>query len=223
MCDQFQEKLLNNDKMRSFLDWIVRDEDGEFASGFIAMLLNFLAPVGHAIWNENTLAADVANPANGAVWVEANGQKLLQADYARLYAVYGTAYNQGGDNDATEFRVPNLAGKFAFGRDGSHAVRSTGGEESVTLVEAELPAHTHYVAANDKNDNTVLDATHAIARRRNIGVEEDYKFANADDDEEATIGLSSPVGNGEAHENMPPYVAGIWYVLAGYNINSAMV
>lgn len=48
-------------------------------------------------------------------WLICYGQKVLKADYPRLYAAIGDAYNTGGEL-GTEFRVPDCRDRTLIGR-----------------------------------------------------------------------------------------------------------
>lgn len=89
-------------------------------------------------------------------WLMCDGASHLTATYADLYTAI--ANNYGGD--ATYFNVPDLRGRVIAGKDdmgGSSADRltnqtggldgdtlgATGGAETHTLTEAQLPSHTH--------------------------------------------------------------------------------
>jgi microcystin-dependent protein len=69
--------------------------------------------------------------------------------YASLFAVIGTTYGAG---DGTTFNLPNLQGRVPIGRDTAQTefdVRGeTGGSKSLTIGEANLPAHTHSIDHN---------------------------------------------------------------------------
>jgi microcystin-dependent protein len=78
-------------------------------------------------------------------WVKCNGQLLAPADYPELFALIGTTY---GGNGTTTFAVPNLVAKIPLGYGNtpgfsSYTIGQTGGEETNTLTEDQLPAHTH--------------------------------------------------------------------------------
>lgn len=95
-------------------------------------------------------------------WLLMYGQVVAIADYPRLFGVLGTRY--GGDGVAT-FGIPDSRGRATIGRDdmgGTPANRVTtagsgldgktlgavGGGESVTLTEAQMPAHNHTYSFN---------------------------------------------------------------------------
>lgn len=72
-----------------------------------------------------------------------DGSAVSRADYATLFGVIGTTYGAG--DGSTTFNVPDLSGRVVIGVSGTHALASTGGSETVTLSESELPAHTHVI------------------------------------------------------------------------------
>jgi len=84
-----------------------------------------------------------------AGWVMCDGQALSQTTYAALYAVIGSTYNTAGGQAAPAagtFRVPILTGRVPVGKAASGTFASlaaTGGAETHTLTEAQLPSHQH--------------------------------------------------------------------------------
>lgn len=77
-------------------------------------------------------------------WVMCNGQLLNINDYQALFALIGTTY---GGNGATTFGVPDLRGRVPIHKNQTYALGAAGGTETVTLLESELPPHTHLAAA----------------------------------------------------------------------------
>ncbi len=228
LCDAFQEKLLNNSKIAELLDYLFTDPAGLLASTFITDLMPFQSPIGSYKEFPLEVSSDVSNPDNGAIYLEANGQSLLQADYPRLFAYLGTTFNQVADTAGT-FRVPDRSAKFHLPRSGSHAQTSTGGAETHQLTEAEMPEHKHFLATNetggDGDDSLASDGQ--MQRRKADGAAAgDYRLLNSAT--EATIGLTSATGGGDdvggdAHENMPPYLTGVTYIVAGYKVDGTQI
>ena len=94
-----------------------------------------LSPIGSgALWFTAT------PPAN---YVFADGaSRSTAAPFDKLFAIFGTAFNQSGDAAGT-FRTPNPEQFFLFGAGPTNPVGSTGGASSVTLATANLPPHAH--------------------------------------------------------------------------------
>jgi microcystin-dependent protein len=101
-------------------------------------------------------------------WLVCGGQSLSRTDYAALFAVIGTAY---GSVDGSSFSLPDCRGRVSAGRDftvsGSNANRltnttmtpngttlgATGGGQTHTLTESQMPAHTHSGSTNSVGDH----------------------------------------------------------------------
>ena len=95
--------------------------------------------------------------------------------------------------------TPNLAGKFVVGYqsgNSDYAVAQTGGAETVTLSEANMPAHTH--TATTKGTSGSHSWTQFGAGRN------DWNYPGENSRGSAT---THSTGGGTAHENRPPYYA----------------
>jgi microcystin-dependent protein len=87
-------------------------------------------------------------------WLLCDGSVVSQSTYAALYAAIGSTWNTGGEG-AGNFRLPNAQRRNRVGSGGSATstaftgttVGSYGGEETHTLLEAELAPHTHTTGA----------------------------------------------------------------------------
>jgi microcystin-dependent protein len=78
-------------------------------------------------------------------WAFCNGQLLSISQNTALFSLLGTQY--GGDGRTT-FALPNLQGSAPLHQGqgpglSSRVIGEAGGEAAVTLIESELPAHTH--------------------------------------------------------------------------------
>lgn len=100
----------------------------------------------------------------------ANGAVVEQATWPALAAEYealGFPYNTGGET-SSQMRLPNLVGRSPFGRAGSGTlatVGASGGSETVTLTEAQLPAHAHTISgsvggSDGTHSHSVTDSGH---------------------------------------------------------------
>jgi microcystin-dependent protein len=92
-------------------------------------------------------------------WALCNGQILPIAQNTALFSLLGTTY--GGDGKST-FALPNLEGRIQIGSgqgDGLALVDQgqIAGEERTTLLQNNLPSHSHEVAVQPKDQpiNTV--------------------------------------------------------------------
>ena len=79
-----------------------------------------------------------------------DGSAVSRTTYATLFGVIGTTFG-AGDGSST-FNVPDLSGRVPLGVSQSHALGTTGGSETVTLTESELPAHVHEVPQHGHAD-----------------------------------------------------------------------
>ncbi len=82
-------------------------------------------------------------------WAFCNGQVLPIAQNTALFSLLGAAY--GGDGRVT-FALPDLRGRapMHWGEGPGLTPRTpgeAGGEETVTLLQTQLPAHAHAVGA----------------------------------------------------------------------------
>lgn len=82
-------------------------------------------------------------------WFFCNGQLLSIAEYDALYYLLGITY--GGDGVST-FALPNLQSRAVVGMGqgpglSSYAQGQLAGQEGVTLLTTQIPAHQHPVSA----------------------------------------------------------------------------
>ena len=82
-------------------------------------------------------------------WAQCNGQLLPISQNTALFSLLGTFY--GGDGKST-FALPNLEGSVPVGQGQGSGLSEwflgqQQGEEFVTLLESEIPAHTHSLNA----------------------------------------------------------------------------
>lgn len=102
-----------------------------------------------------TEPAGIVMPFAGSVapqgYLFCDGSAVSRSTYATLFAVIGTTYGAG--DGSTTFNVPDISGRVVIGPSSTHLLGSTGGSETVTLLEAELPAHAHEVPQHGHGNN----------------------------------------------------------------------
>ena len=87
-----------------------------------------------------------------------NGSSVSTTTYAALFAVIGYTYGGSG----ASFTLPNFTNRMPIGAGGTYALAATGGSATTTLVEANVPSHTHTFSATTGNNNSSLSHTHNI-------------------------------------------------------------
>jgi microcystin-dependent protein len=78
-------------------------------------------------------------------WALCDGQLLPISQNTALFSLLGTFY--GGDGKST-FALPNIQGRAVLGQGqgpglSDYFLGQEGGEETVTLLQSEIPAHSH--------------------------------------------------------------------------------
>lgn len=130
-------------------------------------------------------------------WLLAFGQNVSRSTYATLFGIVGTTYGAG--DGSTTFGLPDLRGRVIAGQDdmgGTSANRltnqtggldgdtlgATGGAETHTLTEAQMPAHTHSIGLSGSGGGGTT----------NGGT--------------STLGQTGSTGGGGAHNNVQPTI-----------------
>lgn len=123
-----------------------------------------------------------------------DGSTFNRVDYPALYAALDAAFIL----DADTFKTPDLRGKFVFGSDLTRAVGATGGEENHTLTESEMPSHAHLYDKGIPNIDVEAPGVPDLAALGTPFIPTNSAYA----------------GGGQAHNNMPPYLAMKWGIVA---------
>jgi len=138
-------------------------------------------------------------------WAWCNGQLLPLSQNTALFSLLGTTY--GGDGKST-FALPDLQGRAPMhpGQGPGlslHDLGETGGSETVTLLESEIPAHTHAVQANAAAADLQGPAPERVLARSSGGSA--YQTSAAGLVPMATEALT-PAGGDQPHNNLQPYL-----------------
>lgn len=138
-------------------------------------------------------------------WAFCNGQILPISQNTALFSLLGTMY--GGDGKST-FALPNLEGNVPIhqGQGAGLSERfqgEAGGVEFVTLLESEIPVHTHsMLAATDIGDQNV--PTNRVLTISNNGPA--YAPGGSPQVSMSAQALA-PAGGDLPHNNLMPYLA----------------
>ncbi len=138
-------------------------------------------------------------------WAFCDGQILPLSQNTALFSLLGTTY--GGDGKSN-FALPNMQGNAPMhpGQGPGlslHDLGETGGSETVTLLESEMPAHSHGVMAAPSivagDSNIPQGNSFAKSSQGNVYTAAANKVQLSDN----TI---TPAGGDQPHNNMMPYL-----------------
>ncbi len=136
-------------------------------------------------------------------WAFCDGQILPLSQNTALFSLLGTTY--GGDGKSN-FALPNLQGNAPMhpGQGPGlslHDLGETGGSETVTLLESEIPSHNHPLSASAADSTSRIPAGGQPATGIGVGM---YSTGspNANLDPKAL----APAGGDQPHNNMQPYL-----------------
>jgi microcystin-dependent protein len=139
-------------------------------------------------------------------WAWCDGQLLPISQNTALFSLLGTTY--GGDGKST-FALPDLQGRAPMHpRQGLglslHALGETGGSETVTLLQTEIPAHVHALqgTAGFANQNSPVGRLFG----RPFGGGSMYKAPSGATTVQLSDQAVAPSGGDQPHNNMMPYV-----------------
>ena len=143
-------------------------------------------------------------------WAACDGQLLPISQNTALFALLGTYY--GGDGKST-FALPNLQGSFAMGtgQGGGLSERylgESGGEDNVTLLQSEIPAHIHSVQALDAVGNVPAPPAQTLARYPGA-----YQTNSSSGLNQMNPNALPVAGSSLPHNNLQPYLT-LMYVIA---------
>ena len=151
-----------------------------------------------------------------AGWAMCAGQLMPISQNDALFTLIGTTY--GGDGQET-FALPNLQSRMPIhagqgpGISQSYQLAETGGVESVTLTQQQIPVHTHaLLASGDFAQNA--QPQNGFWAQLNTG---SLYIGPADPLQNMNPGTLSPVGGSQPHENLMPYLA-ITFILALFGV-----
>lgn len=99
--------------------------------------------------------------------------------------------------------TPDLRNRFIVGAGDEYGVGHTGGQKQVTLTTNEMPRHYHEYVGDDQLRN-IESGCSTLMRYTSTRYDADSKIGGS---LYSGVYATSSVGNGQAHENRPPYYA----------------
>ena len=145
-------------------------------------------------------------------WALCDGQLMPISQNTALFSLLGTTY---GGNGTTTFALPNLQGSAPMhaGQGLGLSLRDlgeTGGEQAVTLLQTEMPAHSHTVQclSAGEGDNSPLNAVWAGGGRGAPPI-----YTPTGNNVQMNPFATSITGGNLPHINMPPFL-GLTFIIA---------
>jgi microcystin-dependent protein len=141
-------------------------------------------------------------------WALCNGSILNIQQNTALFSLLGTTY---GGNGTTTFALPDLRGRVPVSQGhgpltSAYTLGQQGGAENVTLTGAQMPAHTHGLAANSAAGSATspINGFIASASDSNGGAVTGYATSSNGALNAAAVTVS---GGNQAHNNLQPYLS----------------
>ena len=146
-------------------------------------------------------------------WAQCDGQLMPISQNTALFSLLGTTY---GGNGTSNFALPNLQGcaPMQAGQGPGLSLRDLGetaGEQTVTLLQTEMPAHTHSaLAASGSTAGAPNNNAWGAGSKSSGGTA--YAPGNAAQVPMSPFALSI-AGGDQPHNNMMPFL-GLMFIIA---------
>lgn len=136
-------------------------------------------------------------------WARCDGQLLPLSQNTALFSLLGTTY--GGDGKSN-FALPDLQGRAPMhpGQGPGlslHDLGETGGSETVTLLQSEMPAHTHGLTASQADAIERLPAGQLLATGIAVG-----QYGPPGSSAPMAGQMVTAAGGDQPHNNLQPYL-----------------
>ena len=138
-------------------------------------------------------------------WAWCDGQLLPLSQNTALFSLLGTTY--GGDGKSN-FALPDLQGRAPMHPSQGpglslHDLGETGGSDTVTLLESEIPSHAHTLRGDVNVAESPDPSGNTLARGSSINVYHSNTNQNLVAMAEGSL---APAGGDQPHNNLQPYL-----------------
>jgi microcystin-dependent protein len=137
-------------------------------------------------------------------WAWCDGQLLPLSQNTALFSLLGTTY---GGNGKSNFALPDLQGRAPMhpGQGPGlslHDLGETGGSETVTLLQSEIPSHSHALRASlDDGDLAIPTPNRSLGKSGGGNL-----YASGNPNTSMSNQALPPAGGNAPHNNMQPYL-----------------
>ena len=138
-------------------------------------------------------------------WAWCDGQLLPLSQNTALFSLLGTTY---GGNGKSNFALPDMLGRAPMhpGQGPGlslHDLGETGGSDTVTLLQSEIPAHAHQLRGNSATGDNPTPGANSFARSASTQV---YQSTTNSGLVAMAPEALAPAGGDRPHNNLQPYL-----------------
>ena len=144
-------------------------------------------------------------------WAKCDGQLLSIAQNTALFSLLGTTY---GGNGQTTFALPDLRGRVPLHQGNgpglsARVIGESGGVENVTLLQTQMPTHTHSVSLGASSSDGVRKNPTGSVPAATAG---SSYAAPGDADGVMAAAVVGTSGGNQPHPNIQPYLVLNWCI-----------
>ena len=141
-------------------------------------------------------------------WAFCNGQLMPISQNTAVFSLLGTFY--GGDGRST-FALPNLQGLAAINQGSGPGltprnIGETGGEAQVTLLQSEIPQHTHTVSASSAGGDVNNPAANTVWAKAHMGKTPFNMYSSTGGGPNMSGQAFATAGSSLPHNNLAPFL-----------------
>jgi microcystin-dependent protein len=139
-------------------------------------------------------------------WAWCDGQLLPLSQNTALFSLLGITY---GGNGQSNFALPDLQGRAPMHSGQGpglslHDLGETGGSETISLLESEIPSHSHLLRANTAVAELQFpNSTRSLSRSVNAKAYQTNASAALAAMSDSVL---APAGGDQPHNNLQPYL-----------------